>query len=273
MKNACLFCLPLIAAFCWSCSPKNIDKTKAPDLKLVWSDEFNYSGRPDTGKWAYDIGGHGWGNQELQYYTDRSENVRADGSKLIIEARKEDFKGSNYTSCRLVTRGKAEWRYGRFEIRAKLPQGLGTWPAIWMLAARQHYGDEYWPHNGEIDIMEHVGHDEGVVHASVHTAAYNHTKNTQKTAQTRLSDLCQTFHRYQLIWTPEALSIGIDDRNYFRFVNDGEDEKETWPFNAPQFLLLNTAVGGTWGGMKGVDDSVFPVRMEVDYVRVWQAPK
>lgn len=269
MKNACLFCLPLIAAFCWSCSPKNIDKTKAPDLKLVWSDEFNYSGRPDTGKWAYDIGGHGWGNQELQYYTDRSENVRADGGKLIIEARKEDFKGSNYTSCRLVTRGKAEWRYGRFEIRAKLPQGLGTWPAIWMLAARQHYGDEYWPHNGEIDIMEHVGYDQGFVHSSIHTKAFYHSIGTQKTAKVLIPTASTEFHTYRIDWTRDAITAYVDDKLYFTFANDGQGW-EHWPYDQPFYLLLNIAFGGGWGGAKGIDPGVLPQRMEVDWVRVWQ---
>lgn len=249
------------------------------DWPLVWSDEFSVDGLPDPAKWGYETfrNKQGWYNGELQYYSsERLKNSRIEDGKLIIETHREslesasDWGGQAYTSARLVTNRRATWTYGAFEIRAKLPCGRGVWPAIWMLSSKSSMR---WPDDGEIDIMEHVGHDEGVVHASVHTAAYNHTKNTQKTAQTRLSDLCQAFHRYQLIWTPEALSIGIDDRNYFRFVNDGEDEKETWPFNAPQFLLLNTAVGGTWGGMKGVDDSVFPVRMEVDYVRVWQAPK
>ncbi len=238
-------------------------------MKLVWSDEFNYTGRPDTTKWAYDIGGHGWGNQELQYYTDRPENARVEGGKLIIEARKEHFKENQYTSCRLVTRGKAEWRYGRFEIRAKLPQGLGTWPAIWMLAAKHHYGDQYWPHNGEIDIMEHVGYDPGVVHASTHTLAFYHSIGTQKTAKTTVATAMSDFHTYRIDWTKEAVRTYVDDQLYFTFANDGQGW-EHWPFDQPFYLLLNIAFGGSWGGAKGIDPGVLPQRMEVDWVRVWQ---
>ncbi|MBK9614996.1 MAG: glycoside hydrolase family 16 protein [Uliginosibacterium sp.] len=247
------------------------------DWPLVWSDEFSVDGLPDPAKWGYDTSRNkqGWHNGELQYYSsERLKNSRVeDGSchrSTGVPEFASDWGGQSYTSARLVTSGKAAWTYGAFEIRAKLPCGRGVWPAIWMLSSKSSMR---WPDDGAIDIMEHVGHDEGVVYASVHTADYNRLQNTQKTAQTRLSDLCQAFHRYQLIWTPYVVTIGVDDHNYFRFLNDGKRDKPSWPFNAPQFLLLNTAVGGTWGGMKGVDDSVFPVRMEVDYVRVWQAPK
>ncbi|MBV6440792.1 MAG: Beta-glucanase [Saprospiraceae bacterium] len=251
------------------CTPKATETPAPLQTKLVWSDEFNYSGHPDSTKWAYDIGGHGWGNQELQYYTDRLENARVENGKLVIEARKENFGGNQYTSCRLVTRGKAEWRYGRFEVRAKLPQGLGTWPAIWMLAAKQHYGDQYWPHNGEIDIMEHVGFDPGVVHASVHTKAFYHSIGTQKTAKIPVPTAIADFHTYRVDWSTDTIRVFVDDQPYFSFANDGQGW-EHWPFDQPFYLLLNIAFGGAWGAAQGVDPGVLPQRMEVDWVRVYQ---
>lgn len=269
MRHPIFPILALLLLLTGSCSRKTSDTPPAASMKLVWSDEFNYTGRPDTTKWAYDIGGHGWGNQELQYYTDRLENARAEGGKLIIEARKESFKENQYTSCRLVTRGKAEWRYGRIEVRAKLPQGLGTWPAIWMLAAKHNYGDQYWPHNGEIDIMEHVGYDPGVVHASTHTLAFYHSIGTQKTAKTPVPSAMSDFHTYRIDWTKDAVRAYVDDTLYFTFANDGQGWQH-WPFDQPFYLLLNIAFGGSWGGAKGVDPGVLPQRMEVDWVRVWQ---
>lgn len=267
MKNALL----LVSAFlltAFSCSKKTADLT-ASGPKLVWSDEFDYSGRPDTAKWAYDTGGHGWGNQELQYYTDRLENARVEDGKLIIEARKEDFGGKGYTSARLVTRGKATWRYGRFEVRAKLPQGLGTWPAIWMLADGQHYGNQYWPHNGEIDIMEHVGFDPGIVHASVHTLAFHHSIGTQKSAKIPVPDAMAGFHTYAVEWSEDTIQASVDGQPYFVFTNDRQGW-EHWPFDRPFYLLLNIAFGGSWGGAQGIDPAVLPQRMEVDWVRVYQ---
>ena len=137
---------------------------------------------PDASKWGYDAGGHGWGNKELQFYTkQRKENARVENGHLIIEARREDWEGRHYTSARLITKGKGDWTYGRVEVSAKLPSGRGTWPAIWMLPTGWEYGN--WPSSGEIDIMEHVGFDADVVHASVHTKSYNHSINTHKTAK------------------------------------------------------------------------------------------
>lgn len=246
---------------------------------LVWADEFDHDGLPDPQKWGYDTerNSKGWYNNEKQYYSRaRPENSRVESGMLIIEARHDDTSGyadsggQDYSSARLVTRGKASWTYGAWEVRAKLPCGRGTWPAIWMLADKPNM---QWPDDGEIDIMEHVGYDKGVIHGTIHTRAYNHMRSTQKGAELRVEDVCGSFHRYQMVWTPEAITIGVDDRNYFRFINDGDDSKSTWPFSKPQYLLLNIAIGGDWGGARGIDDSIFPVRMEVDYVRVWQAPK
>lgn len=237
----------------------------------TWADEFDYTGLPDDKKWGYDVGGAGWGNNEKQYYTqNRTQNARVEGGKLIIEARKEQGFGSNsYTSARLITKGKGDWKYGRIVVRAKLPKGVGTWPAIWMLATKQNYGANYWPDNGELDIMEHVGYDQNVVHATVHTFAFNHTKNTQKSANKIVPDCSEAFHDYAMEWSPAKTVFYIDDNVNYTFNREGYYGWQEFPFDQPFHLLLNIAVGGNWGGLKGIDDSVFPQRMEVDYVRVY----
>ena len=236
--------------------------------KLVWSDEFEYSGLPDDTKWSYDVGGHGWGNNELQYYTEaRTENVRVENGVLTIEARKENFEGSGYTSTRLVSRNKGDWKYGRFEIRAKLPRGRGTWPAIWMLPTDWLYGG--WPASGEIDIMEHVGYDMNRIHGTIHTEAFNHTKGTQVGNSIVANDVDTEFHVYTLDWWPDRIDIFLDGEKYFT-VSDNGTGFAAWPFDQRFHLLLNIAVGGSWGGAQGVDDSIFPQRMEVDYVRVYE---
>ncbi|CAM3220804.1 glycoside hydrolase family 16 protein [Rhodothermus bifroesti] len=248
-----------------------------PNWELVWSDEFDYSGLPDPQKWDYDVGGHGWGNREAQYYTRaRLENARVENGLLVIEARREaePYQGHSFTSARLVTRGKASWTYARVEVRAQLPSGRGTWPAIWMLPDRQTYGSAYWPDNGEIDIMEHVGFDPDVVHASIHTQAYNHIQGTQKTARIHVPTARTAFHVYAVEWTPEAIRAFVDDSLYFTFPNErltrsGADWRQ-WPFDQPFHLILNIAVGGNWGGMQGIDSTAFPARMLVDYVRVYR---
>ena len=238
-----------------------------PGWKLVWSDEFNINGLPDSTKWSYDVGGDGWGNQELEFYTKRRlENARVENGSLIIEARKEKWQNSNYTSARLVSKGKGDWKYARIEVKAKLPRGLGTWPAIWMLASTTPLK---WPDDGEIDIMEHVGFDPGVIHASVHCKKYNHIINTQKTAVTQVSDCMDAFHVYAVEWTKDSITMFIDDKKYFTFANEHSDYS-AWPFDQPMHLLLNVAFGGGWGGQKGIDDSIFPQKMWVDYVRVYQ---
>ncbi len=236
-------------------------------LKLVWSDEFNYKGLPDPKKWGYDTGGHGWGNNELQYYTyQNTKNARVENGHLIIEAHKENVGTNHYSSARLVTKGKAEWTKGKIEVRAKLPKGLGTWPAIWTLGTKTPLK---WPDDGEIDIMEHVGFDQGKIHASAHCKKYNHIIGTQKTDTIMVQDCSEAFHVYQLEWDAETIKIGIDDKVYFKFKNEHSD-RTAWPFNEPQYLLLNIAVGGFWGGAKGVDEKIWPQRMEIDYVRVYQ---
>ena len=250
-------------------SPTSV--TVSPTIrKLVWADEFERAGLPDSTKWGYDVGGNGWGNNELQYYTSRrAENARVEGGKLVIEARKDGFQGKNYSSARLLTRDKNTWTYGRFEAMAKLPKGVGTWPAVWMLG--KNISSVGWPRCGEIDIMEHVGFDEGVVHGTIHTEAYNHGKNTQKGNQTTVKDVASAFHLYAVEWTADQMDFFVDDQKYYTVQRSALGSSEAqWPFTQPFFLILNVAVGGNWGGQKGVDETIWPQRMEVDYVRVYQ---
>lgn len=245
-----------------------------PGYRLVWADEFSAPGPPDPVRWIHDTHANrtGWYNNELQYYAaDRPENARVEDGALIIEARREapnapDSGGQAYTSARLLSR--QAWSYGVYEVRAQIPCARGTWPAVWMLPIDL----AEWPLDGEIDIMEHVGHRPGVVHGTVHTGAYNHVAGTQRGAEVRVPDACDAFHRYQVRWTPEAVVFAIDDVDYYRFDNDGAETKATWPFNVPFRLILNVAVGGDWGGAEGVDDDAFPQAMRIDYVRVWQTP-
>lgn len=250
----------------------------APEgYRLVWSDEFETPGLPDPAKWSYDTQANrrGWYNSELQYYSAaRLENARVEDGRLIITARRErlagmaDFGGQDYSSARLIGRdGGQGWTYGLIEARLKLPCSRGSWPAFWMLPDNA----AAWPLGGEIDIMEHVGHDPGVVHGTVHTGKYNHVQGTQSGGQAQTPLACEQFHTYQTLWTPESVIFAIDDRPYHRFANDGTGEMAAWPFDHPFHILLNVAVGGDWGGAQGVDDAALPQSMEVDWVRVWQA--
>ncbi|HAB52451.1 MAG: glycoside hydrolase [Stygiobacter sp. RIFOXYC12_FULL_38_8] len=266
----------LATLFVSSCSSQTTEpekKTETPQLagyELVWADEFSYTGLPDAQKWGYDVGGNGWGNQELQYYTNsRKENARVENGKLIIESKIENYEGSSFTSARLITKSRGDWTYGRFEIRAKLPYGKGTWPAIWMLPTVWNLGNKGWPDNGEIDIMEHVGYNPNVIHGSTHCNKYVHTKGTQKTATTNVPDAIAAFHNYILEWTKDDIKVYVDDKLYFTSLNE-QKGWEYWPFFKDFHLILNIAVGGTWGGAQGIDGNVFPQKMEVDYVRVYK---
>lgn len=242
----------------------------------VFADEFD-GPAIDPAKWRFDThrNAEGWYNQEKQYYAAaRTENARIENGALVIEARAEtldkarfpDWGGQKYSSARLIGQGLHSWTYGFFEIRAKLPCGRGTWPAIWMLPDDP---DVKWPEGGEIDIMEHVGFEPGKVHQTVHTDAANFSNGTQLTKSFDLPSACSDFHRYQLLWTPTFLVMGIDDAPGFMVRRQKTDRKH-WPFDKPMHLLLNIAVGGTWGGQRGIDAKAFPARMEVDYVRVYQ---
>lgn len=241
--------------------------------KLIWSDEFNIPGLPDSSKWSYDKGrgcpgNCGWGNNELQFYTDhRKENARVENGTLIIEAIKEKFSDANYTSARLVSRNKGDWKYGRIEVKAKLPSGRGMWPAIWMLPTDWVYGG--WPKSGEIDIMENVGYWPDSLFGTVHTNSYNGMLGTQKTKSTVIKDMSTAYHVYAVEWTKEKISFLVDGVKYNEFIND-RSGSDGWPFDQKFHLLLNIAVGGNWGGKYGVDDTVFPQKMIIDYVRVYQ---
>ncbi|MHA6249985.1 glycoside hydrolase family 16 protein [Pontibacter sp. CAU 1760] len=242
-------------------------KTWTFETTPMWADEFDYTGQPDPTKWGYDIGGHGWGNNELQYYTNNQSNASVSDGKLTITAQKERKEQNFYTSARLVTKDKGDFLYGRIEVKAKLPTGRGTWPAIWMLPTDWAYGG--WPRSGEIDIMEHVGYDQNTVHVTVHTDAYNHMKGTQKGNKKYVETASTAFHQYRVDWTPNDIQGFIDDQLVFVFKNEGSGFA-AWPFDKRFHLLLNIAVGGNWGGAQGIDATVYPQTMEVDYVRVYK---
>lgn len=238
------------------------------DWKLVWSDEFEYSGLPDDTKWGYDIGGGGWGNQELQYYTEKEEkNARVGDGVLTITAIRERIHESDYSSARLVTKNRGDWLYGRVEVAAKLPQGRGVWPAIWMLPTKWEYGG--WPASGELDIMENVGFDPYVVHFNIHTESYNHSIGTNKGDKTTLDDPHTTFNIYALEWFEDHVDFFANGDTIFTFKNEGTGYRE-WPFDKRFHMLINIAVGGTWGGQEGVDDDIFPQEFVIDYVRVYE---
>ncbi len=272
-----------IFIFC-SCDNKTNGQTppQNDNYTLVWADEFDYAGKPDLAKWTYEIGQHR--NHEKQYYTDSLKNVRVESGNLIIEGHKKRFPNPNftdtndanwkqnqeyldYTSASISTENLAEWKYGKIEVRAKLPKGVGQWPAIWMLG--KNIKQVGWPKSGEIDIMEQVGYEPDVVHGTVHTEAYNHTKGTQKGKIVPIDKPYSEFHVFSIEWTPEKIDFLLNGKVYFVFTNDHKSENE-WPFDQPFYLKLNIALGGDWGGIHGMDDSVFPQKMTVDYVRVYQ---
>lgn len=227
---------------------------------LVWSDEFNVSGAPDASKWTFEIGrgNNGWGNNELQYYTNRPQNASVQNGVLRITAIKENFSGAAYTSARLITRDKFDFKYGRVEVRAKLPAGGGTWPAAWMLGT--DIGTVGWPACGEIDIMEHKGNEPNKIHGSLHypgRSGGNPVTNT-----TTITNATTEFHVYKLEWTADQIRISVDDKAYLTVVNN-----LGLPFNKNFFCLLNVAMGGTFGG--NVDPNFNSASMEVDYIRVF----
>lgn len=245
-------------------------KKPEPAYKLVWSDEFNAPGMPDSTKWSYDTAGNswGWGNNELQYYTcKKKENAFIQDGYLHIVAKKEQVGGKEYSSARLITKKKGDWKYGRFEINAKLPGARGIWPAIWAFPTENTYG--IWPASGEIDIMELVGYMPDSVFASTHCQTYYFKIGTQKTKGICVPTATTGFHTYALEWDSTQISMFVDTIKYFNFKNEGTGYKE-WPFNEPFYIILNVAVGGYWGGVMGVDTTAYPQEMIVDYVRVYQ---
>jgi beta-glucanase (GH16 family) len=242
-----------------------VDKNWQFETTPLWEDNFDGT-NVDATKWTFETGGNGWGNNELQYYTSGANSTITNGV-MNITAKKEVFSGSQYTSSRMISKGKGDWLYGRFEVKAKIPKGRGTWPAIWMLPSDNSYG--IWPASGEIDIMEHVGYDQDNVHCSVHTSAYNHTRGTQKTASKIITGASNDFHIYRVDWTPFSVKGFIDGVSYFEFKNENTGFA-AWPFNKNYHILLNFAVGGNWGGAQGVDDAAYPASLAIDYVKVYK---
>jgi beta-glucanase (GH16 family) len=230
-------------------------------LSLLWSDEFNVSGTPDPSKWNYDIGtgSGGWGNNELQYYTSRQENVFVSNGTLKIVANKESFGGSNYTSARLLTRDKFSFKYGKIEARAKLPAGVGTWPAIWMLG--ENIGTVGWPACGEIDIMEHKGSQLNKIYGTIHYPGFSGGNAVGGT--TSITNATTEFHVYSVEWSENTIRFLVDGISFFTVANSS-----SIPFNHNFFLLLNLAMGGNFGG--AVDPLFSQAQMEIDYIRVYQ---
>ena len=253
--------------------------------KLVWSDEFDDEGAPDADRWSVDIWPAKKVNDEDQTYTARDKNLRVEDGVLVIEAHREDLDGANYTSGRVHSQGNGDFLYGRFEIRAKLPQGKGVWPAIWMLpsdpfmyATTCEEGEDWqgsdtcdaWPNSGEIDIMENVGYDVNRIHGSVHNQAYYWKTWEQRKGQIIVDNEAAPFRDYVLEWSPDDIRIFVDGHLYFTYLNE-ENGWQSWPYDKKFHLILNIAVGGWWGRSGGgIDNDIFPQRMEVDYVRVYE---
>lgn len=235
MKSARFLRHAVFLAICLNSAGERVaaaaDPDSTSDWQVVWSDEFDYAGAPDPSKWNYEMGMIR--NREKQFYArDRRENARV-------------------------------------EVRAKLPEGRGVWPAIWMMGVdTDRVG---WPARGEIDIMEFVGFKPDTIHANVHTRKYNHVKRNGKGSTIQISRPFDDFHVYAVEWDARRMDFFVDGREYFSYENEGTGT-DAWPFDKPQYLIMNIAIGGSWGGQKGIDDSIFPQRMVVDYVRVYQRP-
>ncbi len=259
---------------------------QAQDWKLVWSDEFEQTGFPDKTKWGYEIGFVR--NRELQYYTDGlRQNTRVESGMLVLEARIDRFKNpkyhpdpeiqkkswqnerpySEYTSSSITTKGSASWLYGRIEVRAKLPTGRGLWPAIWMMGTNKRKVG--WPACGEIDIMENVGLDPDIIHGTVHVKTVENSKHASRGSDIKIDKPYESFHVYAIEWFENRIDFFVDDNKYFTFKNDNTDNMD-WPFDKKQYLILNVAIGGSWAGKAGIDQTVFPQMMYVDYVRVYE---
>jgi beta-glucanase (GH16 family) len=246
--------------------------TKGTKWKLAWSDEFDGEGLPNAENWNYNIGNWGWGNNEPQYYTEaREKNARQENGALIIEAHKNDMQ-QDWTSARLTTAGKASFLYGKIEFRAKVPVGRGTWSAGWLLG--DDYQDEIsWPYCGEIDVLECVGYEindttgDGINHASCHTRAYYFKQGNHLTATIPVENMNQEWHTYGIEWYPDSVRAYVDDQFYYTY--DKTANELEWPFSKPQNIILNLAVGGGWGGAKGIDENWDKHQFIVDYVRVY----
>ena len=233
---------------------------------ITMQDEFDEDGAPNSSIWTYDIGGNGWGNNELQYYTDRSQNVAVQNGYLIITAEKENFEEASYTSARILSKGLFEQAYGRFEARIKLPWGQGIWPAFWLLGG--DIDTNNWPNCGEIDIMEYRGQNPTMVLGTVHGPGYSGGESISKSYSLTNDRFDTGFHVFGIEWTPDYINYYVDDVLYNQITP--EDVTGEWVFNKPFFIIINLAVGGSFVGSPNAE-TVFPQTMLVDYVRVYQA--
>jgi len=238
---------------------KSIQVTVTVTLSLLWSDEFDTPGAPDPAKWGYDTGAGGWGNNELQHYTNRLDNAVVSNGTLKIILKAESYSGSAYTSARLLSKNKFSFKYGKVEARAKLPLGGGTWPAIWMLG--DNINTAPWPACGEIDIMEHVGNQLNRIFGTVHHPG--HSGGNADGGSTMISNVTTEFHRYGVEWTPASIKFSVDDVVFYTFANSS-----SLPFNQNFFMILNVAMGGNFGG--AVAPGFTSSEMEIDYIRVYQ---
>lgn len=241
----------------------------AQEWVLVWADEFNTPGLPDTSKWSNEVGYIR--NNELQYYANRRiQNTHIDDTALIIEAIKDDYMGSYCSSASLISRYRGDWLYGRIEVRAKIPTGKGAWPAIWMMPSENKYGG--WPYSGEIDIMENVGYEPDKIYSTLHYSGTDGSGHQQSGSHAVRTAPYDTFYTYSIEWTPDKIDWYIDDTKVYTYDRPLNADYRLWPFNERFYLILNLAVGGTWGGAQGVDASIFPLKYHIDFVRVytWQ---
>lgn len=245
----------------FSTTPPNQNPSGPDYTNLVWSDEFNTDGAPDATKWTYDLGrgDNGWGNNEKQNYTNSASNIVVQGGFLKITAKKENSGGAEYSSARLKSDGKYSFKYGKVEVRAKLPSGGGTWPAIWMLG--QNYATKTWPECGEIDIMEHVGNSQNLVHGTFHYPG--RSGGNANTASKTIPNVATEFHVYKAVWSAETIQLYADDVLIHTLANTA-----SLPFNSDFFMILNIAMGGNMGG--NIDPAFTQSTMEIDYVRVYQ---
>lgn len=251
--------------------------TTAPtaSYQLVWSDEFNQAdgSAPDGSKWAIQTGGNGWGNNELEYYTARPQNVQVSGGNLVITAVKEDYAGPDgvkrpYTSARMQTKGLFAQQYGRFEARIKVPRGQGMWPAFWMLG--NDIDTNPWPACGEIDIMENIGKEPSIVHGTLHATGYPPEGYSAAYRLPNSQLFADDFHVFAVEWEPGQIRFFVDGNLYATDTPAVSPAPSSWPFDGqPFFLLLNLAVGGDWPGNPD-GTTQFPQQMLVDYVRVYQ---
>lgn len=255
----------LAGAVCGVVGPQTNDGSSLHKGEVVWSDEFNYSGPPSSEKWEQVNRGDGFGNQELQWYTNGGRNAQVGNNNLVITSKLENYNGKRYTSAKLVA--KKNFKYGVIEMKAKLPRGRGTWPAFWLVNAKDPYS---FPIDGTLDVVEHFGYDPNNVFSTLITEKYNNMKGNRKKSYIKLDDVYDTYHTYTMDWTPTYIKSYVDDKLYFTFMKEGSSYKD-WPFDSFFKLQVDNAIGGVgFGGDHGIDDSAFPKHFTIDYIRVYQ---